>query len=316
MFLSVFTDCPAAVAQFIQNTQRCIDIAVCWFTHPLIFRSLKNALERGVKVRLVVNYDQINFSPQGLDFQWLAKSGAEVYGFPGPQLMHHKMAVADGAKIITGSFNWTLSDQIDHFVVIESAALTAQFRQAFQAVLEAARPLADLQDIQPARVVFSALHRPVLRSSHDIKKRVIAGAKAWITVFKTQADWYDATFRSYCCLPVKMGIALPETCFDSVPALKNRMASVQLPIKIRQEVTRFCLRAKHGDIVVACTSSGHLLGIGLLGDQQFTVSPGAIFRYAQWISYKKSLDDLDMQAPVDTSFAKFKGSVLEVLAKL
>ena len=315
MFLPVFTDCPAAVVQFIQNTQRCIDIAVCWFTHPLIFRALKNALERGVKIRLIVNYDQINFSPQGLDFHWLVKSGAEVYGFSGPQLMHHKMAVADGTKTITGSFNWTASDQIDHLVVIESEVLAGQFGQAFGAVLQSARPLAALAGIQPAQVIFSALHRPVLRSPHDIKKRVIAGAKAWVTVFKTQADWYDAVFRSHCCLPVKMGIALPETCFDNTTALKNRMASIPLPVKAKQEMTRFCLRAKHGDIVLAYSPSGHLLGIGLLGEQQFTVAPGAIFRYAQWLSCKKA-DDLAIKTPFDSTFVKFKGSVLAVLSKL
>jgi len=314
MFLPVFTDCPAAVVQFIQNAQYRIDIAVCWFTHPLIFRSLKNALERGVKIRLIVNYDQINFSPQGLDFQRLTNLGAKVHAFPGPQLMHHKMALSDGQKVLTGSFNWTASDQIDHVTLIESAQLAMLFEQAFDKVWSMSRTLEMLGEIPMQQVVFTSLNRIILHSPHDIKKRVISRAKCWIVTFNSEDDWSSAVLHHQCRLPLKKGLNMPG--IYSADALKNWMNASPVPAATRQELTRFCLRANAGDVVVAMTPCRKLRGIGLLGDTRFTTEQESIFRYAQWLICNNPDNNLIDAISGNSSFAKFKGSVLALLPAL
>lgn len=314
MFLPVFTDCPAAVIHFIENSRRYILIAVCWFTHPLIFQALKKAGERGVKIRLVVNYDQINFSSQGLDFQCLTKIGATMRAYPGPQLMHHKMAVSDGQKVLTGSFNWTGSDQIDHLIVIESAPLTIPFEKAFDQLWGMSRSLERLGEIPMQHVVFTALNRVILRSAHDIKKRVISRAKCWIVTFASEDEWSAAVLKNYCRLDLKKGLTLPA--IYSTDAMKTWMNASTLPAVTRQELTRFCLHANAGDVVVAVSPCKKLLGIGLLGNAQFTTERESIFRYAQWLTCRNPDDHPIEEIPCNSSFTKFKGSVLALLPAL
>ena len=51
-------------------------IAVAWFTHRDLFDALLLALDRGVKVSVIIVEDIINCGPNGLDFStFIAKGG-------------------------------------------------------------------------------------------------------------------------------------------------------------------------------------------------------------------------------------------------
>ncbi len=128
---SFFGKCAPTVVHFIRSANIDLAIAVCWFTHPDIFKALLGAAQRGVRIRLAINYDQVNFNAAGLDFAQLERTGATVLAFGGEVLLHAKFAVADGQKVLTGSFNWTRTDNLDCITVLENYATAAQFDAAF-----------------------------------------------------------------------------------------------------------------------------------------------------------------------------------------
>ena len=317
MFLSVFHNCPAAVAQFIDQSTTSLQIAVCWFTHPGIFKTLKQAHQRGVKIDLVINYDQVNFSPQGLDFQNLLLSGATIYGYKGPGLMHHKLAVADGSKVLTGSFNWTRSEQNDHLLLIESPELALSFQEAFEAVVLKAVPLALLRDIPPNFVSFAQLHQPIIWSPNDIKKRVISGAKSWLAFFKSDQEWQQALSAQQYTLPTRHQCNLPTAAILNDPeALRLWLKNARMPGITRTRIARYCLRAKTGDIIVAMTFGGAFLGVGLLGSDPGLSEQGDICRFVPWLVKKDTCFDAATSGKRPVNFLPFKGSVLALLSEL
>lgn len=84
--------------------------AVAWFTDVNIFSALQNALQRGVKLRLLFQEDDIN-SNAPFDVGDLAIAGAQVWLW-NPLVngtMHHKFIVVDSSIIMAGSYNWTVA---------------------------------------------------------------------------------------------------------------------------------------------------------------------------------------------------------------
>lgn len=92
--------------QIIQNAQSTIQIAMFTLTHPQIVKELDTAMQRGVKVSLIVDY----YSARGASkksVELLQKMGAQIHLSQGPELFHHKWAIIDGSVFAMGSANWT-----------------------------------------------------------------------------------------------------------------------------------------------------------------------------------------------------------------
>ena len=84
--------------------------SVSWFTDRTIFSSLIQALSRGIKIRLLIQDDEINQNaPFNIDD--IAVRGAQIYLWDPAVLgtMHHKFIVIDSARAMAGSYNWTIS---------------------------------------------------------------------------------------------------------------------------------------------------------------------------------------------------------------
>lgn len=129
MHYATFQNCDQTVISFFDTAQNSLLVGMCWFTHPVIFQSVQRACARKVSVKIMLDYDHINFQPRGLDFGALEKAGAIVMGFTGPGLLHYKFAIADGCRVLSGSYNWTRTEQYDHLAVVLDADLAAQFSQ-------------------------------------------------------------------------------------------------------------------------------------------------------------------------------------------
>lgn len=57
--------------------------------------------------------------------------------------MHHKFAIVDGKKLITGSLNWTLTavqSNKENIIVTDEPKLVRPYRQEFQKLWEASDP--------------------------------------------------------------------------------------------------------------------------------------------------------------------------------
>lgn len=106
--------------ELIRSAQKSIYIAMFTITHPLIAEGLKEAHQRGVKVKCAVDH----YTGQGASagfLQSLSSSGIEVLLSSGKQLLHHKWALIDGKTFISGSANWTrsaFSQNQDCFIIL------------------------------------------------------------------------------------------------------------------------------------------------------------------------------------------------------
>ena len=99
--------CTKAVVEQINRAKKSIDVAIYSFTSRKIAKALIKAHERGVKVRVIIDYG--NGKSRYCVGPLLEKEGIEVRYKKGSGggLMHHKYAIYDHKVLSTGSFNWT-----------------------------------------------------------------------------------------------------------------------------------------------------------------------------------------------------------------
>jgi cardiolipin synthase len=117
-----------------------VDLAMGYFFPPgRILRELRRAVDRGVRVRLLVtrttDVPAMRWAARGL-YGRLLRMGVEVYEYL-PGMLHAKLAVADETVII-GSANLDLrSDRLNHELtaVLRDPALAAAARREFEADL-------------------------------------------------------------------------------------------------------------------------------------------------------------------------------------
>ena len=132
------------VAELISNAEHSVDIAIYSFRDSNIQNELADALERGVKVRVIfesANKDRRD--PEGTVSAKLEEMGIDVRYVN--KIMHHKFAIIDGpreftsrargATIASGSANWSSSaatryDENTVFVT-GSAELAMRFQREF-----------------------------------------------------------------------------------------------------------------------------------------------------------------------------------------
>jgi hypothetical protein len=87
-----------------------IKIAVAWFTQRQLYDAVLDALERGVKVSLIMMKDFINCGIYGLPLQsFVDKGGLLHFVTSRGWTMHNKFCLFDNSMVISGSYNWTYS---------------------------------------------------------------------------------------------------------------------------------------------------------------------------------------------------------------
>ena len=95
--------------------QDSIKIAVAWFTNDLLFYPLLHKLMAGVKVELMLNKDDVNFSVSNIvDFDQFLQQGGVLYLNETKRLLHDKFCIIDNRIVINGSYNWTNGAKHNH----------------------------------------------------------------------------------------------------------------------------------------------------------------------------------------------------------
>lgn len=90
------------------KAQKSIKIAVAWFTNDLLFQPLLMKLDAGVKVELILNFDETNVSDnKDIDFNTFIEKGGVLRWNKTRQLLHDKFCIIDERVVISGSYNWT-----------------------------------------------------------------------------------------------------------------------------------------------------------------------------------------------------------------
>jgi phosphatidylserine/phosphatidylglycerophosphate/cardiolipin synthase-like enzyme len=127
---------PAAIIASFAEAQQTLDVAAYDLDYQPYADALIAAHQRGVRVRLVVDSDYLNEPP----VKALRDAGIPIVDDRRDAFMHNKFVVIDGARIWTGSANFTFTDAYrnnNNMILIHSTRLaenyTAEFEQMFTA---------------------------------------------------------------------------------------------------------------------------------------------------------------------------------------
>jgi phosphatidylserine/phosphatidylglycerophosphate/cardiolipin synthase-like enzyme len=136
-----FGDIRGKIIDELESAEHTIKIAMAWFTNHTIFHVVINKAASGVKIELAISDSESNFRfGSSLDFQALQRKGMKVYVINsegGWQFMHHKFAIIDNKKVITGSYNWSSSAQtnFENIIVTQDDQLAKVFDLQFNSLI-------------------------------------------------------------------------------------------------------------------------------------------------------------------------------------
>jgi len=116
----------------INQAQAFINIAMYIFTDREIAIPLVKARERGVKVRLYLDQDQVDY--QYSQSRFLVQKGIKTRISTNNYIMHNKFAIIDNRLLLTGSYNWTFSANNrndENLMVIDDPEIIEIFQNQF-----------------------------------------------------------------------------------------------------------------------------------------------------------------------------------------
>lgn len=134
-------ECLQVIRAQISRARRTIDVCVFTITDDRIAAAILDAHRRGVKVRVITDNDKS--LDQGSDVERLARAGVAVRKDLTEYHMHHKFAVFDGQRMLTGSYNWTRGAERyneENLVVSDDPRLVGPFTQEFEALWKKLAP--------------------------------------------------------------------------------------------------------------------------------------------------------------------------------
>ena len=116
----------------INQAEAFINIAMYIFTDREIALSLIKARERGVKVRLYLDKDQVDYRYSQSRF--LVQKGIKTRISSNEYIMHNKFAIIDNRILLTGSYNWTFSANNrndENLLIIDDPEIIEIFQNQF-----------------------------------------------------------------------------------------------------------------------------------------------------------------------------------------
>jgi len=116
----------------INQAEAFINIAMYIFTDREIAIPLVKAHERGVKVRLYLDKDQVDYKYSQSRF--LVQKGIKTRISSNNYIMHNKFAIIDNRILLTGSYNWTFSANHrndENLMVIDDPEIIEIFQNQF-----------------------------------------------------------------------------------------------------------------------------------------------------------------------------------------
>ena len=125
--------CWQRINGLLRIARHSVDICVFTITDNRISTEIEAAHSRGVNVRIITDNDKAE--DRGSDADRLARHGIPLRVDRTDNHMHHKFAVFDTQRVVTGSYNWTRSaatSNEENIVVTDDAKLVASFAAEFE----------------------------------------------------------------------------------------------------------------------------------------------------------------------------------------
>jgi len=132
VYFSLLDNPQKEIIKNINQAEAFVNIAMYIFTDREITIPLVKARERGVKVRLYLDKDQVEY--QYSQSRFLAQKGIKIRISSNNYIMHHKFAIIDNRLLLTGSYNWTFSANNrndENLMVIDDPEIIEIFQNQF-----------------------------------------------------------------------------------------------------------------------------------------------------------------------------------------
>ncbi|GHB97000.1 phospholipase D-like domain-containing protein [Cerasicoccus arenae] len=132
-YFSPGDDCLNAIIGNIRSARRTLDICVFTITDDRIVEAIQAARQRRVALRIITDNDKSYDG--GSDIHRLDRSGIAVKIDQTSSHMHHKFALIDGQRVLTGSYNWTRSAAMnnqENILVTDENKLVASYQAEFE----------------------------------------------------------------------------------------------------------------------------------------------------------------------------------------
>ena len=133
VYFSLYDNPQKEIIKNINRAQASINIAMYIFTDREIALPLVKARERGVKVRLYLDQDQVDYKYSQSRF--LVQKGIKTRISTNNYIMHNKFAIIDNRILLTGSYNWTFSANNrndENLMVIDDPEIIARYQNQFE----------------------------------------------------------------------------------------------------------------------------------------------------------------------------------------
>jgi phospholipase D len=131
--------CDLKIIKNIDESKTEIDLMAYELTSENIITSLENAQKRKVNVIVILDKSQKRYYQKYHD---LINDGAKIFIDYKPKIAHNKVIIFDNKKILTGSYNFTMSAQwknAENYVIIDSASLAKSYKNYFNSRISKSR---------------------------------------------------------------------------------------------------------------------------------------------------------------------------------
>ena len=136
-YFSPGDECLGAILSLFRTVRQKVDVCVFTITDNRIVEEMVKAHARKVAIRIITDDDKS--LDRGSDISRLEGLGLSVRRDQSRHHMHHKYAVFDGHKTLTGSYNWTRSAaefNEENLIVTDDRRLSALFSAQFERLWE------------------------------------------------------------------------------------------------------------------------------------------------------------------------------------
>lgn len=133
VYFSLYDNPQKEIIKNINQAGAFINIAMYIFTDREIALPLIKARERGVKVRLYLDKDQVDYKYSQSRF--LVQEGIKTRISSNNYIMHHKFTIIDNRLLLTGSYNWSFSANNrndENLMVIDDPEIIARYQNQFE----------------------------------------------------------------------------------------------------------------------------------------------------------------------------------------
>ncbi|MBB6611278.1 DUF1669 domain-containing protein [Pontibacter sp. Tf4] len=136
-FFSPGDDCLNAIIRAIDEAEKTIKICVFTISDDRISDAILRAHYRGLHIRIITDNKKLHDA--GSDIRELAFKGLQVRIDKTRSHMHHKFAIFDEVRVLTGSYNWTRSAAMfnhENILVTDNLSIVQDYSREFDRLWE------------------------------------------------------------------------------------------------------------------------------------------------------------------------------------